>query len=294
MPSATPQIPHGTPINRPVPTPRMTQASPPPGMAAHGSPIGQNMHMGHQNMGQPMTQQQMIMAQQARQRAIQHQQNQQLQQAMQNNMINGQNPQLQQQQQQQLFQQQQLIRQQMMLSGQGQGMLNPAQQAQLRYQAAQQVQMQGQMQGAMAGQMPGSHMGNQTFANMNGMNPTQVAMMQHLQQRGQVRTPMNMQQMNMQQIRVRQQQLYQSSLPNLINQFGGENMIPPDVMEKFRQSCLNRASQDVARIRQMQIQQQQQQHQQAVQQAAQQQQHQQQQLAQQNDMGNMGMMQQGM
>ncbi|KAI0806556.1 hypothetical protein GGR55DRAFT_653223 [Xylaria sp. FL0064] len=298
MPSATPQMPHGTPINRPMPTPRMTQASPPPGMMAHGSPMGQNMHMGHQNMGQPIAQQQMLAAQmaaqqqQARQRAVQqHQQNQQLQ-----AMMNGQNPQLQQQlqQQQQMYQQQHLRQQMMQQLGnpQNPAMLNHAQQQMLRYQAAQQAQMQGQMQGSVPGQMGGPHMGNQNFVNVNGITPAQAAMMQQqLQQRGQVRTPMNMQQqMSIQHIRNRQAQLYTQSLPALISQFGGEANIPPDVMERFKASCLNKAQQDVAKMRQLQIQQQQAQ----AQAQQQQQQQQQQQLAQQNDMANMGMMQQGM
>ncbi|KAH6885753.1 Spt20 family-domain-containing protein [Thelonectria olida] len=89
IPNSTPQISHGTPINRPaiVATPRMTQASPPPNMMAQNSQMGQAqaMMMNNQAMGQASPQ--VIQHMAAQQRAIAQQQQQLV--AMQNGLANG-------------------------------------------------------------------------------------------------------------------------------------------------------------------------------------------------------------
>ncbi|KAI0479481.1 Spt20 family-domain-containing protein [Xylariaceae sp. FL0804] len=287
MPSATPQMSHGTPINRSIPTPRMSQASPPPGMmVAQNSPMGQHMLMGQQGMGQPIQNQTLaaqVAQQQQQQRRIAHHQQMQ---AIQNNMMGGPvNPQLQQQLQQQLMRQQMMGMQNM----QNPNMMSQQQFAQ-RYQQQlnnmqQQHQMQGQMQGQMAGQMAGQQMGNQNLMGVNGLSPQQMAMMQQMQaqqqqaqqqaqqQRGQAGPTMNPAiQMH---IRTKQAQIYQTHIGGLIAQHQGEQNIPAETLEKFKHACMTKAHEFVQQQMLQQV-------------------NRQQQLARQNGMQMGGMMQQGM
>lgn len=278
MPNATPNMPHSTPISRPqvIQTPRMTQASPPPGMLTPGQQLGQaHLMMNAQGLNPQLHNQQLLAAQMAQQQQRVLQQ-QQIHQALQNGIVPGtpnqpMTP-------QQLAHQQRLLQQQMMQMQQ-RGMMTPQQQqtaaqyAQTLQNMSNNMQQQqmhgGQMQNHMQRQMgaPG-----QGMMNGNGVNNpvAQLAMMrqmeqirqqqqqaqlqqqqqQHAQQQQQQQHPQQMgQQPQMQQqlqqyppvvhnqIKIQQQALWSKNLPNLIAQHGGREHVPPQALEDLKQKC---------------------------------------------------------
>ncbi|SPO03977.1 uncharacterized protein DNG_06660 [Cephalotrichum gorgonifer] len=242
MPNGTPNMAHTTPINRPasLQTPRMSQASPPPPMAAQGSQMGQLM--GNPAVSQQMlqqnaiaqqlaVQQQQLAAQQKRMLAQQH-----LGQPIQNGMMNGMNgmnpqnltPQQQQQLQQHrlqqiLMQQQQQQLQQQMQQQQNQlhpqqqqqqqqraGMMNPLAQQYAQSMSQMQGQLSPQMQAQLQAQMARMNHANQM--NQNGGNQMGRPMMpnQAMMNNG---DPASMQAalVQMQQMQQQQQQAVQQS-----------------------------------------------------------------------------------
>jgi transcription factor SPT20 len=289
MPNATPNMPHSTPISRPqvIQTPRMTQASPPPGMLTPGQQLGQaHLMMNAQGLNPQLHNQQLMAAQMAQQQQRVLQQ-QQIQQALQNGIVPGtpnqpMTP-------QQLAHQQRLLQQQMMQMQQ-RGMMTPQQQqAAAQYTQTlqnmsnnmQQQQMHGgQMQNHMQRQMgaPG-----QGMMNGNGVNNpvAQLAMMrqmeqirqqhqqaqlqqqqqQHAQQQQQQQQHQQMgQQPQMQpqlqqyppvvhnQIKIQQNALWATNLPKLIAQHGGREHVPPQALEELKQKCHAMARNNVIQL----------------------------------------------
>jgi transcription factor SPT20 len=275
MPTATPNMAHSTPISRAqaMQTPRMTQASPPPGMMTPGQ-LGQaHLMMNAQGMNPQMQNQQFIAAQMAQQqqRALQQQQQQQQQhnlaQALQQGFAPGQpnqsmTPQ-QLAQQQRLMQQQQALMQQ---RGLGAQQLTPQQYAQLQaMQNNAQLQQQlhgGQMQNPMQRQMA---VNGQGMVNLNPANHAQMAMIRQMeqirqqqalqiqqqqQQQAQQQQQHVQQQMGQQpqmqpaasqaiqaQIKAQQVKLYQTHIHQLIAQHGSKDAIPPQVHDAFTSKC---------------------------------------------------------
>ena len=269
MPNATPNI-QSTPISRAISqTPRMSQASPPQGPMA---PVPmQMMNGGHQQPINPAQQAAMIAhQQQIRQNAMRQQQ----QQANLNNMAmaNGQAMTPAQQQQQQRYMMMQAA------VAQGNHMQNPNMMAQNYSQRLGGMVMQ-QPQGQPQGAMPQNMGFNQGMpVNMANMNMQQIQQM-HMQQQaaqqaqqqqqahiqaaqhaqGQGRVPLTPQQMMQMQVQRHTQTLFQTQLPQLQVQYGGN--VPQEVLSQLKASCHQNAVVVVTnnmRKRQIMVQQQQQ------------------------------------
>ncbi|KAJ9138674.1 Autophagy-related protein 27 [Pleurostoma richardsiae] len=294
MPNSTPNMGHATPINRPqmIHTPRMTQASPPPGMMVNNPQMSQGMMMnspGMQQMPSNLMAAQLAAAQQQR---IQQQQQMAAAAAMQqqNGMMNGgvPNPQIAQQIMQQRLLQQRMMQQQNMAGPQSQQQLAQRYAQQLNnMQQMQQMQAANNLQNQMQRQMAQGQGGG--FINVQGMQvPAQqaaqmIAMQQQAQQQ-QHQQQIGQAQIN-QQIQIQSKRLFHQQLPNIAQKYGGaaEN-IPPEVMESFKRECMIQAKNTVTQVLA----------QRRAQQVMMQQQHQQQQQQQQAMQGMGGMMPQGM
>ncbi|KAK8094762.1 SAGA complex subunit spt20 [Apiospora hydei] len=247
-PGGTPRMPN-TPMNRPMATPRMTQASPPPGMMASNSQPGQNMMMNGQNMQhmQSSIMAAQLAAQQQRQQIAARQQMAAMQ-------MNGQNPQQQMQQQiQQQFQaqinQQRNSFQQQLVSLQQNGMLTQQAQQQLtqnfQQRVAQLQQQQMHMQNSMNNQQQMGNMNN--FASTNGMSPPQMAAMHQMQQQQQQQLMRAQQQQQQQQQNLppqllqKQGQIFQHSLQVLAQTYGNPQNIPQELVQKARREAAVKA-----------------------------------------------------
>jgi transcription factor SPT20 len=231
IPHSTPNMGHGTPINRQAmsATPRMSQASPPPNMMAQNSQMGQTMMMNNPNMTS-----QMVSQMAAQQRAIAAQQAQQAglgNNGMQNGgmqtpgMQNGMNAQQQMlMMQRQLMAQQQQQQQQMQMQQQQHQQGGMPSQQQLHQQYAQQVQnmqsshlrMNPQMQAQMMARMQAQQQQQQAQQQMGGHNMQRQATNQMMN--GNMQAMMQMQQMQQQAAAQRQQQQQQQQQAQQMNQ----------------------------------------------------------------------------
>ncbi|SCN73918.1 related to positive cofactor 2 [Fusarium fujikuroi] len=332
IPHSTPNMTQGTPINRPamVATPRMSQASPPPAMMAQNSQPGQGMMMNGQAMNQMNPQ---YAAQLAQQRAVQQQQQMAMQNGLNSGNMSHMSPQQQQQMmqamQRQLMATQQAQQQGNMISPQQQQQLAAQYAQQMQNMSGNQIrqftpQMQAQFQQMMRmnqvnGQMGNSPMQRQVSGQMmpNGMNlqafqAMQQQRQQQAQQQGNMMSPQQQQQVQQQQqaqqqmgqmgqqnpIQAQMQQqarlLFSRMMPAVAQKYGGQEHIPPDVIEKMKTQSMGQAQSlmqaSMAQRRQQQQMMQQQQQQQQQQQMHQQQMQQQQMQQMQQMQGMNGMM----